>query len=166
MVPHMAMRVRMSVPVPNEWTAELVLLLVNANGLPLDDVVLRARDHPRVLLAARARPELHGLVDRGGNVHHACALDEWLELDHRGQLLAGRPGLVRDHDRVHELLGPGILNFERLLVLESLRTEAAHNSHRVDGSQVTICETEAATHGLGTELVLHGRAAKSRSVYG
>lgn len=143
-----------------------MLLLVDAYSLPLDDVVLGARDRPRVLLAACARPELDCFIDRSGNVQYPCALDQRLELYDRRQLLAGRPGLVRDHDRVHEFLGPGVLYFECLLVLESLRTETAHDGHRVDGRQIAVCETKAATDGLGTELVLDGCPAKGGSVYG
>ena len=152
-------------PVPDEGVAEPVLLLVDAYSLALDDVVLGARDDPRVLLAARARPELDSLVDCRGDVQHTRALDKWLELHDRREFLAGRPCLVRNHDRVHEFLGPGVLDLERLLVLESLRPKAAHNGHRVDCRQLAVCETEASTRGLGTELVLDRCPAKSGRVY-
>ena len=52
-----------------------------------------------------------GRVHGHGDVQDARALDD------------RRPGIVGDHDRVHELLGPGVLELKRLLVLTRLRAD-------------------------------------------
>ena len=148
-----------------QWDAEAVLLLVDADSLALDNVVFRARDDPCVFLAPRARPELDGLVDRRRDAQDARALDEGLEFDDSGEPLVSGPGLVGDHDRVHELLWPGVLNLERLLVLEGLRTKASHDRHGGHGGDIAMCEAEAASNGLRAELVSDRRAAERRSVY-
>ncbi len=146
--------------------AEAVELLVDADTLAIYDVVFRARDDPRVLLKSGPRPELDGLVNGRRDADNARALDQRLEFDDSSEPLAGGPRFVGDHDRVHELLRPGVLDLERLLVLESLRSKPTHDRHGCHGCDVAMCKTEAASNGLSTELVLDRRAAEGRGVDG
>lgn len=137
-----------------------MVLLVHANRLPIDDVMPVGRYHPRTLLHPAARVQLHRLINRRRHVEHTRALHKGRELDHRSDLLAGGPRLVRDHDAVHQLLGPGILDLERLLVLECLRSEAAQDGDRTERGEVAVRDGEARADHSCAQLVVHGRATQ------
>lgn len=79
-------------------------------------------------------------------------LGERGELDNRSHLVAGGPCLVGNHDGVHELLWPGILDLEGLLVFERLGGKGANDGYRHDGLHVV---SKTRTYGNGPELVAH-----------
>lgn len=137
-----------------------MVLLIHADRLPVDNIVPVVRYHPRTLLRPAARVQLHGLVNRRRHVQHTRTLHERRELDHRGDFLPCCPCLVRDHDTVHKLLGPGVLDLECLLIFKRLGSEAAHDGDRTERSEVAVGDGESwADHGRA-QLVMDGGAAQ------
>ena len=69
--------------------------------------------------------DLDGLVERRHHAQRPNTLGQRRELDNRSEVVARSPGFMRDHDRVHDLLRPCVLNFKRLLVFERLRDKGS-----------------------------------------
>ena len=124
-----------------EGDAIPVMLFFDAYSLSVDDVVFRGGDRSSIFLRARPVRELDGLVDHCRHRLDTRTLDEGLELDNGSDAVAGGPGLVWNHDRVHEFFWPGVLDLERLLVLEGLWAETAQDGDGVQGMEFSVRET-------------------------
>jgi hypothetical protein len=60
--------------------------------------------------------DLDRLVERRHHAKWPDPLGKGRKFDGRGEVITSGPGFMWDHDRVHDLLRPCVLNFERLLV--------------------------------------------------
>lgn len=150
--------------VVEEGDAVAVRLLVDAQRAAVDDVVAGARDDARALLRALSCVQLHRLVERRRDRPHARALGQRRELDDRRERRTCRPRLVRQHDAVHQLLRPGVLDLQRLLVLERLGREPAQDADGQRGLQVAVrdAQPEPRPHRRRPQLVLDRRAPERR----
>ena len=84
-----------------------------------------------------------------------------MKLHDGGDAVACGPRLVGNHNTVHELLGPGVLNLERLLVLESFGTEAPDDVYWVNSMEVAVGESKAhGTDNRRAKLVVDSGAAQ------
>lgn len=148
-----------------ERDAISVVLLLNAYGLAVDNFMARSGYRTRVLLHSGAYAELHDFVDRCCDCLHTRALYERLELYDCRNAVPSSPGLVRDHDRVHELFRPCVLYLQGLLVLQSFRAEAAEDGDGMNGMELPVrqSEGEARSNQSSAELVVNRRATQGSS---
>ncbi len=134
---------------------------VDLDGGAVNYVVPYRGNDAGVFLSATACVYSGGFMERGDNGHDDNALGERGKLEDCEDGVACRPRLVRKHDGVHELFGPGVLDLESLLVLESFVGERAHDVDGGDGMEIV---SEARTDGEGTQLVRDGGATEGGGV--
>src|SRR6266404_2534666 len=82
------------------------------------ELMLRFDQRLCQLLGARGSKGLNSFVQGGDRAQDPDTLCQWGELYNSGEVVTCSPRFVWDHDGIHELLGPCIFDFERLLVFE------------------------------------------------
>lgn len=126
------------------------MVIENRDCSVSDQVVLHLYDMARRFLIAGATERANGLVEEGGDALYANALCQRGELDERGEIIACGPGLVGEHEGIHQLVGPGILDLQGLLVLQRLGGKRPQDSYGTGRSQIG---REARADGRCTQLV-------------
>jgi hypothetical protein len=63
--------------------------------------------------------DLDRLVERRHYAERPDPFGKGRKFDGRGEVIPGGPCFMWDHDRVHDLLRPCVLNFKRLLIFDS-----------------------------------------------
>jgi hypothetical protein len=86
--------------------------------LTVTEFMPRSDHRPRRFLPTSATVDLDRLVERRHYAKWPDPLGKGRKFDGRSEVIAGGPGFMRDHDRVHDLLRPCVLNLERLLVFD------------------------------------------------
>ena len=107
-------------------------------------------------MPTRATADLCSLVERRHHAQRPNPLGQRRELDDGGEVVACGPGLMRDHDGVHDLLGPCVLNLERLLVLDRLWGKGPQQRDRPVRLQIV---GKARARRGGAELIGNGSTA-------
>lgn len=141
----------------DQRSSSSVLLMIYADGAAIDQLMLGSDDRSCVFLPSSASVELDGLVNHRRHAEHSSTLDERLEFDDGSESIACGPSLVRNHDRVHELLWPSVLYLESLLILESFGSERTSDR---DGELGLKVMGETGPNSDSTKLVQHGCATK------